>query len=569
METFEGKDQAVRTTKRSVAVFGGGIAGLAAAHELTRLGWSVSVYEANRDAGGFFRSARLEDKGNMPTEYSWHGFGPWYHNVFDILKQIPFDDSASLYEKSLSRPIDFGIAPDEGEAQFIRISPFLSAHRMLRMQGLDLVRWTWMMAKTWAAHRRSLEHYTRLNAAEQYRPPVLNPVAWRTWRATFGPWIGSDWKNASLHTMGDFFRKLLISKPAHYHKADDEGPAWRHGQGDNWLLLLGPSNEFWFQKWVAHLEKSGVRFYWENLLYKLHYDGRNVTGARLASGEEVSADAFILAVNPFAAAEILRRTPELAEKDQLRLFDPLIQEGPHTQVSFRIAFSEKIYWPRKRAAVIIPDSEYNLTLSPEDQIWAPDVDLGEGVAALWTVTACVGDVPGRIYKKPVEECSREEFLEEVKAQIFSCQALDGLIREANGGRSLTSFPILRIEIWHEWRFSPDGIQTHQPKWVNSTRTNPFRPTQVTPVPNLALAGAHTRTAADVWSIEGATESGRRAAKVFAPEVKVLPQYNPWWLRWVWAVDDLFFARGWPHALSAGLAALGLTALFLGAMISFF
>lgn len=63
---------------KTVAIFGAGIAGLASAHEFTRLGYKVFVYEANREAGGFFRSARVSGHENMPSEYSWHGFGPWY-----------------------------------------------------------------------------------------------------------------------------------------------------------------------------------------------------------------------------------------------------------------------------------------------------------------------------------------------------------------------------------------------------------------------------------------------------------------------------------------------------------
>lgn len=44
---------------KSVAVFGAGIAGLAAAHEFAGLGYRVAVYEANTGAGGFCRSARV------------------------------------------------------------------------------------------------------------------------------------------------------------------------------------------------------------------------------------------------------------------------------------------------------------------------------------------------------------------------------------------------------------------------------------------------------------------------------------------------------------------------------
>ena len=535
-------------SKKTIAVFGGGIAGLTAAHEFACLGCEVHVYETNENVGGFFRSARLKNCGNMPTEYSWHGYGPWYHNAFDIMRQIPFDDSASLYERSLSRPIDFGIAPDQGEAQFINSSPLRATPRLLRFKGGDFLSWAWLLLKTWTTNRRSLDHYSTINAAEAFRP-FLSRKAWMTWRATFGPWIGSDWTKVSLHTMGDFYRKLLLTKPSHQHPADDHGPAWQHGQGDNWLLLRGPSNEYWFDKWVVHLDRIGVRFFKKESLQQLDYADGLITAAHFRSGKTVNADVYVLAVNPFAAAEILSRTPSLARQDQLCLFTPLIQDGPHTQVSCRIAFAEKIHWPRRRAAVIIADSEFNLTLCPEEEVWDQQVDLGEGVKSLWTVTACVCTEPGRLFGKPVVTCTKEEFIAEVKAQVYGCQGLDKLIRQANQGRSLQSFPILHFEIWYEWEFSAEGIKTHQLKWVNSTATKPFRPTQATPVANLVLAGAHTRTQADVWSIEGAVESGRRAAQVIEPSVKVLPQYDPWWLRFLGRLDDCSYVLGGPHILT--------------------
>jgi len=102
----------------TVAIFGAGIAGLAVAHELSRLGYKIMIYEANAEAGGFFRSARLPQNQNTPSEYSWHGFGPWYHNVFDLMKQIPFDQTGSVYDRALSRSVDFGVFPDQGRAEF-------------------------------------------------------------------------------------------------------------------------------------------------------------------------------------------------------------------------------------------------------------------------------------------------------------------------------------------------------------------------------------------------------------------------------------------------------------------
>lgn len=539
---------------KSVAVFGAGIGGLSAAHEFAQLGYEVSVYEADKEAGGFFRSARLPENENMPCEYSWHGMGPWYHNTFDLMKQIPFDETGSVYDKGLSRSIAFCVAPDEGKAVFY--TGLIHLPKMFRLERWEGVRWAWLLIKTFAADRRSREHYSTLNAAEQWKP-VLSETGWRTWRATFGPWIGSDWTNVSLHQAGQFFRKQLITKPSHPHKADDDGPAWTHGARNGWLLLRGPSSEYWFDKWVAHLKKKGVRFLWEEPLYKFDYDGTAITAAQLGSGARVKADVYTLATTPFAAADILERTPSLAAREQLRLFRPLTRRGPHTQVGFRIAFSERIAWPRGRTAVIIADSEFNLTLFAQEQAWTSDVALGDGVKSLWTGTACVATVPGRLYGLPLIKCTKDQFIEEVMAQLSSCEGLDLLVKEANNGRSWKTVSIVGVEVWHEWVFSPGGIKAPQSKWVNTTNTQPNQPTQATPVPNLVLAGAHTKTEADVWSIEGAVESGRRAVRVIEPGVKVIPQYKPIWLRVISAVDNACFAIGAPHVLDLFLFACGI------------
>lgn len=118
---------------------------------------------------------------------------------------------------------------------------------------------------------------------------------------------------------------------------------------------------------------------------------------RLASGVRVASDYYVVAANPFAVAEILQRSPTLCNLDQLRLFSSLIEGGPHTQVSLRIAFREKVRWPRIRTALIAADSEFNLTLFAQEEVWDPGVELGDDVKSLWTITACVGKAPGQIY----------------------------------------------------------------------------------------------------------------------------------------------------------------------------
>jgi uncharacterized protein with NAD-binding domain and iron-sulfur cluster len=529
---------------KTVAIFGSGIAGLSLAHELSRLGYAVSVYEASCQAGGFCKSAR-SGKDNIPSECSWHGMGPWYHNTFDLMREIPFSPAGSLYDLALSRPVQVGIFPDAAQARFA--GPGLgSTRRLFGMTRLEFAKCCYLMLKTWTSNERSRVHYAQLNAAQSWRP-LLADAAHKTFVSCFGPWIGSDWSRVSLHSAGDFFRKQLVSKGRHQHRADREGPAWTHGAGEGWLHLKGPSSEYWFAPWLAHLQQNGVRFFWEKALTELEFDGARIVGAQ-CGGEKIAADIYVLAINPFSTADILRRTPELEKLEELKLFKRLVREGPHTQVSFRLAFGEAIQFPRRRTGMVISDSEFNLTLFAADQVWDAEVDLGSGIASLWSGTSCIGSVPGRIYRKPVEHCTREEFIEEVKAQIFDCGALDELIKAANGGRGLKDFRLMKVEVWHEWELSGAGIKPLHPKWVSSTSTQRYLPGQSTPVGNLFLAGAHTRTQAQIWSIEGAVESGRRAARAIDDRVQVLDQELPLWILVLAEIDDLLFSINAPQVI---------------------
>jgi uncharacterized protein with NAD-binding domain and iron-sulfur cluster len=531
---------------KSVVIFGAGIAGLSAAHELAELGYLVSVYETADEPGGFFRSSRLSHD-NIPTEYSWHGMGPWYHNVFDLMKKIPFNEEGSVYDLALSRPIDFGIFPDAGQAQFYD-EGFKSINKMFGMSNWEFTRACYLMLKTWTSNHRSHVVYAKVNAAQAWKP-MLSVQSYNAWRSCFGPWIGSDWSNVSLHTAGDFFRKQFTTKPAHQHKSDQDGPAWQQGAGDGWLLLKGPSSEYWFNPWVKHLAHKGVKFYWQKPLTKLVFDGSKIVYA-FVGDEEIKGDIYVVAINPYLMVDILSKTPALERQEELKLFTPLVQDGPHTQVSFRLAFSDEIKLPRKRTAAVISDSEFNLTVFAEEQVWDKDVDLGQNIKSLWTGTSCIGGFPGRIFHKPVSLCTKEEFIEEVKAQILSCGALNQLIKQANDGKELKDFTIEKVEVWHEWHFSRDGITPLQPKWVNTTNTQAFMPSQKTPVFNLFLAGAHTKTQAQVWSIEGAVESGRRAAKAIDKRVNVLDQYRPRWIKLLSKIDDILYLIKAPQILDS-------------------
>jgi len=542
------------TESKSVAIFGGGIAGLTAAHEFAKLGYQVKVFEANADAGGFFRSARRKEDQGMPSEYSWHGMGPWYNNFFELIKEIPFDEHSSLYDNILSRPVVFGLAPNSGSAHFgDSHSSNVDVENLFSMTTKEKWLWCWLMGKAWCSNTRSSQKYSNINAKEAWRP-YLAASTLSTWSSTFGPWVGSDWCHVSFHHVAHFFRKQLVTKYS-YHQADSEGGPWEHKARMGWLLLNGPSSEVWFDKWVDDLKKKQVEFHWQTPLHRLCFENNSITAAELANGETVQADIYVLALNPFSAADVLDRNPQLQNKPQLNLFKPLVQQGPHTQVSFRIGFKEPMSWPRKRCALVISDSAFNLTLFAQEQAWGESSSLGDDIQSLWTVTACVSKVPGPVHGLCLEQCTEEQFLDEVLFQLKQSHALDELVKKANGGKSWLDFSIVNITVWHEWAFSPEGITSAQPKWVNSTHTQQYLPQQKTTISNLVLAGAHTQTTADVWSIEAAVESGKLAVKVFEPQLKVIPQSNFLVLTILGKIDDVLYYCKLPNVLDVGLAVI--------------
>lgn len=545
--------------QKKIAIFGAGIAGLSAAHELAGRGHVVEVYEIKPKAGGFFRSARRED--GLPTEYSWHGFGPWYNNTFDIMKQIPFDQDHSLFEKALSRPIDFGIFPKNGNANFFRSIKDIKA--MFQLTWMELVRAGWIMFKAWCANERSQEIYSQIRAVEVWENS-LSGKALQNWKASFGPWIGSDWSRVSYHTAGEFFCKQLTSTTAHFHPPDEDGDGWAHGKRDGWLLLKGPSSEYWFDKWVAHLKKQGVVFHFESELKNFVVKGNLVRKAVVAPSskeptKEVDADCFILAANPYFAKNILFASNGMESSPELLRFRGLTQAPGHVQVSFRLNFKESIKFPRKRMAMVLSGTEFNLTLFAQEQAWDAELNLGNGSASLWTGTACIETAPGRLFRKPVITCSKEEFIEEIKAQIFNCDSLNSEIKKVNSGKALADFDLHEIEVWPEWDFSPRGIKTPWPKWVNNTINQQHLPDQQGTPKNLFVAGAHTKTQADVWSIEAAVESGRRAAKLIEPNTIVIEQGVPLWIIFLRRFDDFCYKNGLPHILQV-VGMLGILAV---------
>ena len=100
-----------RRPRPSVAVLGGGVAGLTAAHELAERGFRVTVYE-RRALGGKARSMDVPNsaKGGrrpLPAEHGFRFIPGIYHNLPDTMRRIPFPGNANgVWDNLVAPPRD-------------------------------------------------------------------------------------------------------------------------------------------------------------------------------------------------------------------------------------------------------------------------------------------------------------------------------------------------------------------------------------------------------------------------------------------------------------------------------
>src|SRR4051795_7099888 len=72
----------------TVAVLGGGVGGLSAAHELAERGFAVTVYEKRGRPGGKARSYPTPD--GLPAEHGFRFFPGFYRHLPDTMGRIPY-----------------------------------------------------------------------------------------------------------------------------------------------------------------------------------------------------------------------------------------------------------------------------------------------------------------------------------------------------------------------------------------------------------------------------------------------------------------------------------------------
>ena len=527
--------------KRHVAIFGGGIAGMTAAQELIEKGFSVSIYEKDSSLGGMAKSKRNLYDG-IPTEHSWRGYARFYYNLFDIIRRIPLQiETFALYTmETIKRHNTRDSLWTVYQDRVYDITRFVPTHpggSIILKAGGRRLEDVWKengvqfheSSQTVMNILRDYEIGTISSKTEHFGQSVYDNlnhdnisfkittgsyVMWRdipylfyshlktilssserrdklyttvkdnvsasTWDylAYFlaGPGFGFDVNTVGLRQYASFLAKTIMKS--------------------GWTVMSRPTSEAWLEPWKRFLRSVGVRMNTNSTLTKIHVRGDTIISCEVVTdgvARIITADEYCFCINPNLSAPIFRDSgmTELSEQ-----FSEL--ETINNQIGFVIGLGAVTDLPVKGYS--INNSPYNITLYPQSKFWRDDEYLGN-VKSLWSGTVILPYRKG-LSGKTATELNRSELGNEILSQIFR-----------NGNFTRYGQNVLFIRIYDEWKWTGDRLTSDNPKWVNTVRNDSYRPYQKTSYHNFYLGGAHTKTSVDIWSMEGAVESGKLVANL--------------------------------------------------------
>ncbi len=543
---------------RRVAVLGGGMAGLTAAHELVERGFKVTVYEPSA-WGGKARSIPVDGtarggRRDLPGEHGFRFFPGFYHHVPDTMRRIPFGKGTVGDHLAAATNGKFLRADGRADAFVFGVGP--DPVQLLTVDGLR--RWLLdnLSGRTVPPHE--LAYFVErllvfVTSSDERRLGQWEKVAW--W-----DFVGAGSRSEEYQRVlaAGLTRSLVAAKEtvASTRTIGNMGEAFVMnilGRGNDGALdrvLDLPTNEAWINPWMRHLRDLGVRFVHGQALQRYDVSGGRVRAAWLVDGAgrrtRVEADWFVSAMpverlRPTLTPEVLRLDPSLRRLDEL-----------FTDWMVGIQFFLKEPVDIVHGHITFIDSPWALTALTQGQFWeGRDLprDYGDGkVRDILSVDVSNWDAPGVLYGKKAKRCTPREIAREVLAQI----------REHD-----TAAAKLPDGIVDSWFLDP-GIRWNPrlrrntnatPLLVNTVGSWRHRPNATTKIPNLFLTGDFVRTDIDLATMEGANESARTAVNAILDQTgsKAEPAatyrlYDPPEFELLKQVDAQLYKAGLPNAL---------------------
>jgi uncharacterized protein with NAD-binding domain and iron-sulfur cluster len=533
-----------------VAVLGGGIAGLTAAHELAERGFEVVVYEMRPEAGGKARSLGVPQTGvdgrrDLPGEHGFRFFPGFYRHIPDTMKRIPYHGRTVFHnlldttQTQLARagktelflPAHFPATPRD---LFESFQFFYTDNLGLPPEDLRYYVERLLVLLTSCTERRFAEYehidwWTFVDAvhhSEAFRKYCADGIT-RTC-------VACRADQMSTRTGGYILLQLLFSMATPGAQVD--------------RVLNGPTNDVWINPWLEHLRQLGVTVHLGAKVEEIHFDGKQVTGVTIGKdGQALRAEAdYYIAALPVEVISGLV-TDSLKKADARLGSLAQLKTAWMTGIQFYLARDV----PLVHGHTLYIDSPWALTSISQHQFW-PDFPMekwGNGqVGGVLSVDISDWETPGLGGKKGIE-CSRPE---EIKEEVWN---------QLKAHLNDQGEPVLQDDNLVAWFLDPaivlpnpkDVPANLEPLLINKAGSWEHRPEARTQIPNLFLAGDYVRTNTDLATMEGANESARRAVngildatRSSARRCKVWPLREPWIFAPLRYYDRGRFRRGLPH-----------------------
>ena len=487
---------------KRVAVLGGGIGGMTAAHELIERGFEVDVYEAKSEAGGKACSQFLAGTGtggrkDLPGEHGFRFFPSFYRHVIETMGRIPVTDGgvAGTVAGRIKPSDEMGMEEKAAGFVFERHAPrnvgdFLQVSRTVEeffsktsVREADVARFSHAMLRFMVScDERRLGEYERMTFWDFVGGNQCDP-SFQKYIYTTRFMVAMDPKNGSARTVAS--KGICILNDFFRNGTRTDG------------VLDGPTTERWLQPWKDELTRRGVRFHFDSPVEELVLSGTRLSGVRVA-GQTITADHYVLAL-PLDRAQALITDP-LAAADPALAGVRRLQNAMSSMVGAQFFFSRPV--PVCRGHVAYPDAPWALSSVSQGQFWRDGITgYGDGtvkdilsvdISDWYTIAPRLG--------KAAVDCTAEEVLDEVWAQL----------EEALGTR-IDKASLVHRHLDRNVEFTA-GQPMHNttPLLVHPPGSYFDRPGADIGIENLFLASDYVKTNTDLASMEGANEAARRA-----------------------------------------------------------
>jgi uncharacterized protein with NAD-binding domain and iron-sulfur cluster len=499
----------------TVAVFGGGIAGLTTAHELAERGFQVSVYEG-RAWGGKARSMGVPSTAaggrlDLPGEHGFRITFGFYENLPETMKRIPFGSNRQGVYGNLTAAPQMRMSRAGGRDVFFPTDlADARAYGPARMHetlvGLALEEDLPPEAAAHLADRMMVF----LSSCDARRIGQWEHVSWSDFARSdeFGGYYRRHFSELVSHVMQashadrtstKFVGKIIEAGVYNLAKVSSTEPTFR--------VLDAPTNEAWIEPWIAHLTDLGVDLNLDCTLQGFAMRDGRISAARVSRPTGVQV---VRADNYVCALPVERAVPLLSE--QMIRADPALGEMRKLQTAWMsgIQFYLRHRTPLSHGHVVFTDSPWAISGISQSQFWPAEFanTYGDGTAhECISVIASDWNTPGRLTGKPARDCTPDEVVSEVWEEM-KCHVND------QGTDELTDDLLL------SWHLDPGmiprasgGFDFEDPLVLPTVGAWPHRPESGTAIPNLILAGDYVRGDWEMANMEIANESGRHAANV--------------------------------------------------------